>query len=110
MSKKYNGWTNYETWNVKLWMDNDYAHYTYWQHRTECIAEESEPEYDWETPRDAARVALMDELKAFHEENRPEMDASTYTDLLGAALSEVNWYEIAESLLDAAEIDFAVEA
>ena len=19
----YNGWTNYETWNVALWMDND---------------------------------------------------------------------------------------
>jgi hypothetical protein len=20
---KYNGWTNYETWNFKLWADND---------------------------------------------------------------------------------------
>ena len=20
---KYNGWTNYETWNFKLWLDND---------------------------------------------------------------------------------------
>ena len=20
---KYNGWTNYETWNFKLWTDND---------------------------------------------------------------------------------------
>ena len=23
----YNGWTNYETWNVALWMDNDYGNY-----------------------------------------------------------------------------------
>ena len=23
----YNGWTNYETWNVALWMDNDYESY-----------------------------------------------------------------------------------
>ena len=21
--KKYSGWTNYETWLVKLWLDND---------------------------------------------------------------------------------------
>ena len=22
-SQKYNGWTNYQTWNVALWMQND---------------------------------------------------------------------------------------
>jgi hypothetical protein len=21
--RKYNGWTNYETWNFQLWADND---------------------------------------------------------------------------------------
>jgi hypothetical protein len=21
--RKYNGWSNYETWNFKLWLDND---------------------------------------------------------------------------------------
>ena len=26
-AKTYNGWTNYETWNVALWMDNDYGNY-----------------------------------------------------------------------------------
>ena len=23
----YNGWTNYDTWNVALWLDNDYESY-----------------------------------------------------------------------------------
>ena len=25
----YNGWTNYETWNVALWLDNDYESYQF---------------------------------------------------------------------------------
>ena len=25
--KKYNGWTNYETWNVMLWINNDMVFY-----------------------------------------------------------------------------------
>lgn len=29
MSQEYNGWTNYETWNVALWMDNDESSYQY---------------------------------------------------------------------------------
>ena len=27
MCKKYNGWSNYETWAVNLWLDNDQYSY-----------------------------------------------------------------------------------
>ena len=26
---KYNGWSNYETWNFKLWLDNDEGVHNY---------------------------------------------------------------------------------
>ena len=29
--KRYNGWTNYETWLVSLWADNDEASYRHRQ-------------------------------------------------------------------------------
>jgi hypothetical protein len=27
----YNGWTNYETWCVSLWIDNEEPSYRHWQ-------------------------------------------------------------------------------
>ena len=92
MSDKYNGWTNYETWNVKLWIDNDEGSYNYWKERTEEIADDAEE-------RDAAELALADVLKAEHEETLPELTGFA-ADLLNAAFGEVDWYEIAASLLD----------
>jgi hypothetical protein len=43
-------------------------------------------------------------LQSSHLESAPEL-TGTYADLLNAALSEVNWYEIAEHMVD----DYASE-
>jgi hypothetical protein len=86
----YSGWRNYETWVVKLWIDNDESSYNYWQERAKELRKEG-MEYI---------LSLSDELKNAFDEDSPLEDAGVYTDLLNSALGEVNWYEIAESILE----------
>lgn len=87
----YNGWSNYETWNVKLWMDNDEGNYRYWQDETERAITDTQD-------KDDAIKYIAEQVEAQHKEGMPEL-AGTYADLMNAALSEVDWYEIAESLV-----------
>jgi len=93
----YNGWTNYETWNVNLWLTNDSGGYEYWMEQ----AAEHFHGADGEDAADSAEIAkntLADQLEDEHNEARPEVHG-VFADLLGAALSEVNWREIAEHLV-----------
>jgi hypothetical protein len=92
--KTYNGWTNYETWNAALWMDNDEGSYK----SARCEAEQALEDAD--NDKDDAKQALAKTLKGQFEENAPDLGASPYSDLLGAAMSEINWYEIAGNLVD----------
>ena len=104
--KDYNGWTNYETWNVKLWMDNDESTYHYWQEQTDELWKRAQENQAWpgSTRKESAAIQLADALKSKCEENQPEV-SGMYADLLGAALSEVNWLEIAENMLEEYQVE-----
>ena len=88
---EYNGWTNYETWVVKLWMDNDQGTYDYFREIVTLLPDVR--------PGVAKLTALVDWLKEHHEEQVPDLEGFA-ADLLNAAMSEVNWHEIAASLID----------
>ena len=53
------------------------------------------------TVEEARKFLLADRLKEYVEEMNPLTDgASMFTDLLTAAISEVDWHEIAEAFLE----------
>ena len=89
MCKNYNGYSNYQTWNVSLWLDNNEDTY----HHVRRMADIFKlGDTSWE---------FVDWLKNHVENTNPLADnASVYSDLLGHALASVNWNEIADNILE----------
>ncbi len=97
-TQEYNGWTNYETWVVNLWIGNDQGSYSYWNDQAQEELERAQADKSF-TKQERATLALADALKEHHEMTLPEVQGFA-ADLLGAAMSEVNWQEIASHLID----------
>lgn len=91
----YNGYTNYETWAVVLWMDNEADPYQY-----RCQLTERAQLLARSDTRSAATI-LADMLQDWISGNNPltHQASSVYSDLLTRSLSQVNWLEIAHSFL-----------
>ena len=81
----YNGYTNYETWAVGLWFDNDRGLYETVQE----MIQEAEGDF----------MTLADMMQAFVEEMQPELDG-IFSDLLTNALQSVNWDELAKTAME----------
>lgn len=108
--KRYNGWRNYETWCVNLWIDNEQALYEERRERVQAIIRDNVTD-NGVLDRDAAVGEVATWLKVWISDEIPEnyfpdtvdktlRDGAMYGDLLGAALSEVDWHEIAEHDVD----------
>jgi len=101
----YNGWKNYPTWAVNLWLGNDQELYNatleiVGQGLTYADDHPNVPSI-W-TQDEANRFAVADALKTWvTDELAPDLGASFASDLLGYALGEVDWEEIANAWLDA---------
>ena len=92
MSEKYNGWANYPTWCVMLWLDNDPGLYD----ESRRIALE---DYELGIYRDDAIKQFVEDL-IFEIGQSSIVGASMEADLLGWALAMVDWREISDALLE----------
>lgn len=105
----YNGWTNYETWLVNLWNTNDEGADSYWRTTVdECLSEAETDDREFFSLKEKAAILLADRMKDEYEEGSACLDGvilhGVYKDLLNAALSSVNWREIAKHYLDDATV------
>jgi len=85
----YNGWKNYETWCVALWLSNEPGTYYTIQDYVEFYKNEKHLE---------AKLARF--IQSYVEDAMPEIAPSMYLDLLGYALEQVDYFEIADSYLE----------
>ncbi len=93
----HNGWTNYETWVVALWIDQDHGSYKYWREtaaEARSVAADCPQVADgiW-SKKDAGRFQLADWLK----EKAPEIA------LYATAGNYIFWRTKAEGEQDAQE-------
>lgn len=103
--RQYNGYPNYETWTVSLWMDNDRSSCDHYRALAQAVSEQKRvANTDHLTKSQADAVLLAQLLKDDFTDASPLSDAVTvYSDLLDAALSEVDWCWIARSLVEETE-------
>ena len=92
----YNGYANYQTWVVSLWLDNDEGSYDYYSDLAHELLDDNDND------RDKTLYQLANRIKDDLEENNPLDGASVYTDLLTDALGMVEWQEVADSFVDLA--------
>ena len=91
MSEKYNGWTNYATWRVNLEIFD------------KMTLDDFGIEYDEEDNNMIDTSDFADTLKNYVEEHIEETSEGIAKDYALAFVSDVNWYELAEHMIEEAK-------
>ena len=102
-TREYNGWANYETWSVNLIISNEQDIYNEARELAKDTADNEEnPELKRIRVADALKDWVRDAIDGFFE----PASGLGYGDwkllaqqLVGGALSDVDWLEIADAML-----------
>lgn len=92
--KEYNGYTNYQTWCINLWIDND----EYTQDATREWMTENHDAYQYKSQLDHAYREYVEELFDFPT-------TGIAADLIGQSLDCVNWKELTDLLIEELELE-----
>ena len=102
MGETYNGWANYETWCIHMWLTNDEGIYDECREAAEEHSERYEPIGGYKLRGCYELMSwLKEHVEYLAELTVPDLFTSGnfVSDLYQAAISEVDWYEIADSFL-----------
>ena len=91
-NEQYEGWTNYETWTVNLWLMNDESSYGL---LCDVLKRKTDNQEAADLLRDLIEDDTNDMMKA------KEITSSMAGDFLTHALAQVNWLEIVQENRDA---------
>lgn len=95
--KTYNGWSTRQTWLVKLWMDNEEGTYQFFQDQARYWLRKHDPTDVF----DPTVRRFAESIKSYHEDALDLIHLKGFAaDLMTSAMSEVNWEEIANALLE----------
>ena len=84
---RYNGWVNYETWNINLWYGDTF--------KEDAVAFLEAADGD----RVTATEMLAGHIRLTVADWAPDLGSSPFGDLLAMSLSEVDYWELAESYI-----------
>jgi len=93
MSKKYNGWTNYETWNFNLWITNEEEDYS----QVLELAFDSEDKYELSNKLETLANEWSDNI-FLDLDKRGICHSGFISDMVNSSIKSVNFYEVAEHL------------
>lgn len=96
-NKKYNGWTNWETWNCNLHFDGSFE-----EQAQECY-DDAEADSTFSRDENAA-IGLKDLIEEMVREHAESEKVNPFVqDMVSGYLSEVNFYEIAKAYIESVD-------